>query len=73
MQHSVVDTEIESFSLMASACAYVLCAGARNCDAMDLWAEPGSDEEILGPVTDELVALVPAGDVKFIRIGNCTD
>lgn len=58
---------------MASMRACVLCVGAKNCDAMDLWAEPGSDEESLGPVTTQLSALVPAGDVKFIRIGNCTN
>lgn len=39
---------------------------------MDLWAESGSDEETIGPVTAELSAVVPPGDVKFIRLGNCT-
>ena len=46
--------------------------GAHDCDALDLWAVPGSAEEQLGPVSGEVSAEVPAGDVKFLRIGNCT-
>ena len=54
------------------ACACVSAPGAKDCAAVDLWAESGSDEETIGPVTAELSAVVPPGDVKFIRLGNCT-
>lgn len=54
----------------AYACVWVL--GATSCDAIDLWAEPGSNEERLSPVRYELSAMVPAGDVRFIRLCNCT-
>ena len=52
-----------------------LGAGAHSCAAVDLWATPGSDAVAsakLGPVSGGLSALVPAGDVLFVRLSGCS-